>query len=202
VQAPHRMSGPLLALGLGLVLVLVLGGCGERPVDWNAPENFLYREASKKTDQGAQLEYWSLVDASCSAVYAALADVEHYADFIPGVDRTQILNVTPGSKTVQIAQRVIGRQSNAKVEWKLEPDKRTIEFKTLQADLNYNDGNYRMEESPDGKRCLVRSVFLVKEGQGLTQSVPIGVLTQGTREAFLSAAKGVKSRAVGTRRTG
>ena len=116
--------------------------------------------------------------------------------------RTQILTVTPTSKTIQIAQRVIGRQSNAKVEWKFDRDKREIDFKTVQADLNYNDGSYRLEESPDGKRCLVRSTFLVKEGQGMTQAVPIGVLTSGTREAFLSAAKGVKSRAVSARPTG
>jgi ribosome-associated toxin RatA of RatAB toxin-antitoxin module len=191
----RRMSR-LLALGLALA------ACGERGVDWSAPENFLYREASSKTDQGAELRYQSLVDAPCQALYDALADVEHYADFIPGVDRTQILMTTPNSKTVQIAQRVIGRQSNAKVEWKFDRDKREVDFKTLSSDLSYNDGSYRFEESPDGKRCLVRTVFLVREGQGMAQSVPIGVLTQGTREAFLSAAKGVKSRAAGTRRTG
>ena len=198
MPAMRRMSRSLLALGLGLGLA----ACGERGVDWSAPENFLYRESSKKGDGGVQLDYWSLVDASCSAVYDALVDVEHYADFIPGVDRTQILHVTPTSKTIQIAQRVIGRQSNAKVEWKFDRDKREIDFKTLQADLNYNDGTYRLEESPDGKRCLVRTTFLVKEGQGLAQAVPIGVLAAGTHEAFLAAAKGVKSRAVGTRPTG
>ena len=196
MPAMRRVSGPMLALGI------LLGACGQQGVDWSAPENFVYRESSKKTDQGAQLEYWSLVDAPCPALYDALGDVEHYADFVPGVDRTQIIDVKPNSKTIQIAQRVIGRQSNAKVEWKFDRDKREIDFKTLQADLNYNDGSYRLEESPDGKRCLVRTTFLVREGQGMTQSVPIGVLTAGTREAFLSAAKGVKSRAIGTRRTG
>jgi ribosome-associated toxin RatA of RatAB toxin-antitoxin module len=193
MQAIRRVSGQL-ALGL------VLAACGERGVDWSAPENFLYREASKKTDEGAQLDYWSLVDAACQALYDALADVEHYADFVPGVDRTQILSIGPNSKTVQIAQRVIGRQSNAKVEWNFDREKREIHFKTLSADLNYNDGSYRLEESPDGKRCLVRTTFLVHEGRGTAQAVPIGVLTQGTREAFLAAARGVKSRAVGTRR--
>src|SRR5437867_4221881 len=50
---------------------------------------------------------------------------------------------------------------------------------------------------PDGKRCLVRSRFLVKEGQGMAQSVPIGVLAAGTKDAFLAAAQGVKKRAAG-----
>lgn len=196
MPAMRWVSGSVLTLGLAL------GACGERGVDWSAPENFLYRESSKKTDEGAQLEYGSLVDAPCPPLYDALADVEHYADFIPGVDRTQILNITPNSKTIQIAQRVIGRQSNAKVEWKFDREKREISFKTLSADLSYNDGTYRLEASPDGKRCLVRTTFLVREGQGMAQAVPLGVLTQGTRETFLSAAKGVKSRAVGTRPTG
>jgi ribosome-associated toxin RatA of RatAB toxin-antitoxin module len=173
----------------------LLAACGEAGVDWSKPENFLLRERSAKKDDGVELQYWSLVDASCQSVYDALADVEHYPDFVPGVDRAQILAVDGGSKTVQIAQRVIGRQSNAKVQWTFHPEKRQIDFKTLNSDLNYNDGHYEMDASPDGRRCLVRSTFLVKQGQGMAQAVPIGVLAAGTREAFLAAAQGVKKRA-------
>ena len=180
---------------LGLTLLLVT--CSEGGVDWNAPENLVLREKSAKVNEGVQLEYWSLVDAGCQAVYDALVDIEHYPDFIPGVDRANLLNVTPTSKTVQIAQRVIGRQSNAKVEWKFDRQKRIIDFTTLSSDLSFNDGHYEFEDAPDGKRCLVRTTFLVKEGEGMTQAVPIGVLAQGTHDAFLAAAKGVKNRAVG-----
>jgi len=178
-----------------LGLALVLAACGEKGVDWNAPENLMLRENSAKKDDGVQLGYWSLVDASCKAVYDALIDVEHYPEFIPGVDRTQILSVEGNSKTVQIAQRVIGRQSNAKVKWTFNADKRQIDFTTIASDLNFNDGHYELDGSPDGKRCLVRTTFLVKQGQGMTQAVPIGVLAAGTREAFLAAAQGVKKRA-------
>jgi ribosome-associated toxin RatA of RatAB toxin-antitoxin module len=178
-----------------LGLTLLLAGCGGKGVDWSKPEDFLLREESTKTNDGVQLKYWSLVDATCQAIYKALVDVEHYPDFVPGVDRSQILAVTDRSKTVQIAQRVIGRQSNAKVEWKFDPEKRQIDFKTLSSDLSYNDGHYEFEESPDKRRCLVQTTFLVKEGQGMTQSVPIGVLAAGTRESFLAAAQGVKKRA-------
>jgi len=166
---------------LGLTLLLV--ACGEGDVDWNAPENFVLREKSAKVGEGVQLEYWSLVDAGCQPVYDALVDIEHYPDFIPGVDRANLLNVTPTSKTVQIAQRVIGRQSNAKVEWTFHPEKHEIDFKTLSSDLNFNDGHYELEPSPDG--------------QGMAQSVPIGVLAAGTKDAFLAAAQGVKKRAAG-----
>ena len=132
-------------------------------------------------------------------MYEAITDVEHYPDFVPGVDRAQILELDGTTKTVQIAQRVIGRQSNAKVKWTFHPDKRQIDFTTLSSDLNYNDGHYELEASPDGKRCLVRSTFVVKPGQGMAQGVPIGVLAAGTREAFLSAAQGVKKRATGVK---
>ena len=178
-----------------LGLVLIAAACGETGIDWTKPENFLLREKSAKKDDGVQLDYWSLVDASCKAVYDALADVEHYPDFIPGVDRAQILSVDANTKTIQIAQRVIGRQANAKVKWTFHPDSRQIDFTTLNADLNYNDGHYELEPSPDSKRCLVRSTFVVKQGQGMAQAVPIGVLAAGTREAFLAAAQGVKKRA-------
>jgi len=180
-------------------LVAVLVACGETGVDWSKPENFLYREKSSKKDDGVQLEYWSLVDAPCKPVYDALTDVEHYPDFIPGVDRSNLLEVDGNSKTIQIAQRVIGRQSNAKVKWTFHPDKQQIDFTTINSDLNYNDGHYELQPSPDGKRCLVRSTFIVKQGTGMAQGVPIGVLAAGTREAFLGAAQGVKKRATGAK---
>jgi ribosome-associated toxin RatA of RatAB toxin-antitoxin module len=198
------MEGAMRA-GLRLLTALLtlgpIAGCGEPPVDWSAPENFLLREKSTKENEGIQLEYASLVDAPCQPVYDALIDIEHYPDFIPGIDRTQILSSTGSSKTVQIAQRVIGRQSNATVEWKFDPAKKAIDFKTLSSDLNYNDGRYALESSPDQKRCLVRSTFLVKEGQGMVQSVPVGVLAAGTRDAFLAAARGVAQRAKGQPKT-
>jgi ribosome-associated toxin RatA of RatAB toxin-antitoxin module len=178
-----------------LALTALAAGCGERGVDWSSQENFVLREESAKKDNGVELRYWSLVDVPCQAVYDALSDVEHYADFVPGVDRTQILTTGPDSKTIQIAQHVVGRQSNAKVEWRFKPKERQIDFTTINSDLSYNDGHYEMEDSPDKNRCLVRSTFLVKEGQGQTQQVPIGVLASGTREAFLAAAQGVKKRA-------
>ena len=121
----------------------------------------------------------------------ALVDVEHYPEFVPGVDHVSLLEQTPTSKTVQIAQRVIGRQSSAKVEWTFDPQRKKIDFRTLQSDLTYNDGNYQLEQSPDGKRCLVRSSFLVKEGRGLS----LGALAQATRESFTAAARGVRKRA-------
>jgi ribosome-associated toxin RatA of RatAB toxin-antitoxin module len=181
---------------LGVALVTV--ACGDRAVDWSKPENFILRETSVSKDDGAQLEYWSLVDAACQPVYDALVDVEHYPDFIPGVDRTQLLTVDGRSKTIQIAQHVIGRQSNAKVKWTFDPERKQVDFTTLDSDLNFNDGHYALEPSPDGKRCLVHSTFLVKPGHGMAQSVPIGVLTTGTREAFLAAARGVRKRAGGS----
>src|SRR5262249_31585698 len=98
-----------------------------------------------------------------------------------------------------IAQRVIGRQANAKVRWNLFPDRRRIEFTTLVSNLSRNDGSYEIQPSPDGTRCLVRSAFLVREGEGQAQSVPIGVVVSGTRESFLAAARGVKQRAMGTK---
>ena len=179
----------------GLLLLFV--ACGEGGVDWNAPENLVLREKSAKVGEGVQLEYWSLVDAGCQPVYDALTDVEHYPDFVPGVDRANLIDETPNSKVVQIAQRVIGRQSNAKVKWTFDKSKRTVDFTTLTSDLNFNDGHYEMESSPDGKRCLVRTTFIVKEGEGRTQSVPIGVLAAGTRDTFLAAARGIKKRVAG-----
>jgi ribosome-associated toxin RatA of RatAB toxin-antitoxin module len=173
-----------------VLLVVLLAAC-DRSVDWSAPENLLLRDKATDRNGFVELDYWSLVDAPCQRIYEALVDVEHYPDFIPGVQRVQLLGQSERSKTVQIAQNVIGRQANAKVEWMFDPKQREIQFKTLASDLTYNDGYYKFEESPDGKRCLVKTLFLVKQAQGLS----LGALGQATRETYLAAARGVKKRA-------
>ena len=118
-------------LGIGLVLA----ACGEKAIDWAGPENLLVREKSAKRDNGVQLDYWSLIDLPCKPIYDALVDVEHYPEFIPNVDRAQIVTQAEGSKTILIAQRVISRQSNAKVEWTFDPAKPQIEFKDEQPEI-------------------------------------------------------------------
>jgi hypothetical protein len=173
----------------GLVLGLC-AGCGGG-VDWQDPENLLYRESAADDSGRVRLEYWSLLDVACDPIYDALADVDHYHEFIPGVDSTQLVASTQNTKTIQIAQRVIGRQTSAKVEWTFNRDKRTIDFRTLASDLTYNDGHYALEASPDGKRCLIRTTFFVKEGRGLS----VGALQQATRESFVTAARAIRKRA-------
>jgi ribosome-associated toxin RatA of RatAB toxin-antitoxin module len=181
---------PRVSSSLVLCLTLLLGcDLGE---DWKWPANLLIRVNYTDRDGFVELDYWSLVDAPCDRVYEALVDVEHYPEFIPGVQRVQLLEKTERAKTVQIAQDVIGRQANAKVQWMFDPAKREIQFKTLASDLTYNDGYYKFEESPDKTRCLVKVLFMVKQSQGLS----LGALGQATRESYLAAARGVKKRAV------
>src|SRR5262249_49962018 len=64
---------------------LLLAACGG-DVDWSAPENLLMYEKTTDRDGFVELDYRSLIDAPCQRVYEALVDVEHYPDFIPGVD--------------------------------------------------------------------------------------------------------------------
>jgi len=183
----------------GIVLMaivgLAIGGCSrEKQIDWNAPENFFYHENSSNTDDAVELTYWALVDAPADAVYSALADVEHYAQFVDGVDRTQLLSGDANKKKIMIAQRVIGRQNNAQVVWTFHPEEKKIDFDTEQSDLYYNEGHYEVIPSPDGKRSLVKVVFKVKESEHV--NIPRGVLASTTRDSFGSAAKSIKKRAV------
>jgi ribosome-associated toxin RatA of RatAB toxin-antitoxin module len=177
----------VLATAVGFALV----GCDRGSVDWSAPENVVHREKLTEQAGGALIEYWSLLDLPCPPVFDALIDVEHYPEFVPGVDSVSLVAQTPTSKTVQIAQRVIGRQASAKVEWTFDRDRRRVDFRTITSDLTYNDGNYQLHPSPDGTRCAVHSSFLVKEGRGLS----LGALAQATRETFMAAARGVRRRA-------
>jgi len=189
--------GSLVTAGLGAVLLLA--GCGSRGVDWSAPENPLLREESAAKDGGVELQYWSLMDSPCKPIYDALSDFEHYREFIPGVDNTSLLAASGDTKTILIAQRVIGRQNNAKVEWKLDPAKPRIEFKTLASDVSFNSGYYEFEPSPDGKRCLLHTLFLVKGKEGGGDNVAVDALAQATRDGYVAAAQAVKKRATGAK---
>jgi ribosome-associated toxin RatA of RatAB toxin-antitoxin module len=165
-------------------------------VDWSAPENLILREKRGETNGTMKLEYWSLVDTSCKSIYDALQDLEHYPEFIPGIDNVQVIGRTDNTKTVLITQRVLSRHSNAKVEWTFDPARPQVSFKTLTSDFAYNEGEYQFETSPDGKRCLVKTAFQVKSAPGVTP-VALNVLAQATRESFLKASEGVKKRAAG-----
>ncbi len=183
-------------LGVSLTLVIA-AACSRGPsIDWSAKENFFAVEKSQETDDGARLEFHSLVDAPAEAVYRALADVEHYASFVDGVSESALVSADQNTKVIQITETVIGRQSRARVKWTLHPAQRKIEFETQQSDANYNDGTYQVIASPDDKRCYVVSVFHVQT-KGAPQNVPIGVLKSATRESFEKAAHSVKRRALG-----
>jgi ribosome-associated toxin RatA of RatAB toxin-antitoxin module len=191
------MRAGLAIAGLGVGLLLA--GCGQKGVDWSAKENVLLREETAQKDGGVELQYWSLIDSPCKPIFDALADVEHYRDFIPGVDSTSLLAASGDTKTVLIAQRVIGRQNNAKVEWKFDAAKPRIEFKTLASDFSFNTGYYDFEQSPDGKRCLLHTVFLVKQKEGTGEMVAESTLAQATRDGYVAAANAVKKRATGAK---
>jgi ribosome-associated toxin RatA of RatAB toxin-antitoxin module len=192
------MNARWITVGGLLSLAVLVAGCGDGAVDWAAPENLILREKSVEKNGKAELEYWSLVDAPCQAIYDALVDVEHYPEFIPGVDTTQIIARTDNSKTVLIAQRVVARQSNAKVQWTFDPARRNIQFKTLTSDFSFNDGRYSFEESPDKKRCLVKTVYEIRPAEG-GQPTPLSSLRQSMRDSHLAASAGVKKRVTGAK---
>ena len=173
--------------------ILLVSGCKAPSIDWSAKENFFASEKSEKTNDGARLEFHSLVDVTAAEMYRALADAEHYASFIDGVTESSLVSGGQNTKVTQITQTVIGRQAHAQVRWTLHPDDMRIEFETVQSDANYNDGSYKIIASPDGIRCYIISIFDVKE-KGAPPNVPIGVLQSATREGFAKAAHSIKLR--------
>ena len=181
---------------LKLVLLSSVVACGERGVDWSAPESLIAREEVAEQGEGVKLEYWSLLDAPCKAVYDALADVEHYPEFVPGVDTAQIVGRTENTKTILVAQRVLNRTANQKAEWRLDPGKPLVEFRTLTSDTSFNDGRHEFEPSPDGARCSVHTTFVVKPAPGGT-APSRDALRQATHDSFLAAIGGVRKRAAG-----
>ncbi|MGH7899512.1 MAG: SRPBCC family protein [Candidatus Binatia bacterium] len=186
---------------MGLLLVSLalsfVAACEEKPsIDWSAKENLVAHESvGKNDDDSVRLEFHSLVDAPADAVYQALAEPENYSVFVRGVTDSGKISGEGNSRVIHITQNVIGRQTRAKTKYTFHPDKKTIDFKTLESDTTFTEGSYEIVPSDDGKRSYVISIFNVREKSG--QKMPPGVVVSGTRESFLEAARSVKARALG-----
>ena len=189
------------AVAHAFVLVAVslsLGACrgsSTPEIDWERPESFFIVDKSERTEDGVNLEFHFLIDAPAAGVYKALAGVEHYASFIPGVQKSVLVSSTASTKTIDIAQTVIGVQNRAQVVWTLDRKNRTVSFETVRSDGSMNNGNYHVYSSPDGRRCYVVAKFDVHQ-TGLARAAPIGLLAKSIRDSVGEAAKAIKQRAL------
>lgn len=179
-----------------LVLLLLCAACARDRFDWEQKEDFMLSQSEKTLDDGSvRMQFVSLVNAPADDLFKAFADVEHHAEFITGVTESTLVSSAGNAKVVDITNQVLGRPNRAKIEWTIEPGRRTLSFKTLEAQFTDNSAEYAIEPSPDGTRSRVTTVYYLRDKGG--HPFPLHALRMAIRDSYVAAVSSVKRRALG-----
>ena len=81
------------------------------------------------------------------------------------------------------------------IEWTIEPQKRTLSFKTVEAQFTDNSAEYTIEPSPDGKRSKITTIYYLRDKGG--HPFPLHSLRSAIKENYVKALESVKRRALG-----
>ncbi len=179
-----------------LVVLLLSAAClrGER-FDWEHQEDFmLSRSEDTLKDGSVRMEFVSLVNAPADALFMAFSDVEHHAEFVEGVTESKLVSSKDNKKTIDITNQVLGRPNRATIEWTIEPQKRKLSFKTIEARFTDNSAEYTIDPSPDGTRSRVTTLYYLRDKGA---PFPLHSLRTAIRESYLAALGSVKRRALG-----
>ena len=179
-----------------LVLLLLCAACSRGRFDWEQKEDFMLSQSEKTLDDGSvRMEFVSLVNAPADPLFLAFSDVEHHAEFVTGVTETRLVSSSGNKKVIDITNQVLGRPNRAKIEWTIEPQKRQLSFKTVEAEYTDNSAEYTLEPSPDGKRTRVNTIYYLRDKGG--HPFPLHSLRMAIRDGYVGAVSSVKRRALG-----
>ena len=179
-----------------LVLLLLCAACSRDRFDWGGKEDFLLSQSEETQGDGSvRMEFVSLMNAPADALFMAFSDVEHHAEFVEGVTESKLVSSKDNTKTIDITNQVLGRPNRAKIEWTIEPQKRKLSFKTVEAQFTDNSAEYAIEPSPDGTRSRVTTIYYLRDKGG--HPFPLYSLRTAIRDNYVEAVSSVKRRALG-----
>jgi ribosome-associated toxin RatA of RatAB toxin-antitoxin module len=187
----------LICLAAVALAFLLLAGCHRDKFDWEQHEDFMLSQSEEQLEDGSvRMSFVSMVNAPADKLFSALSDVEHHAEFIEDVSESKLISSEGDrKKVVDITNRVLGRPNQAKIEWTINPETRTIAFKTIESRFTDNSAEYKIEPSPDGKRARVTTVYYLRDKGG--HPFPLHLLRMAIRDSYVASVSGVKRRALG-----
>ncbi len=179
-----------------LALLLMSAACLRERFDWEQKEDYMLSQSDDTLKDGSvRMEYVSLVNAPADALFMAFSDVEHHAEFVTGVTESKLVSSKGNTKTIDITNEVLGRPNRATIEWTIEPQKRTLSFKTVEAQFTDNSAEYTIEPSPDGERSKITTIYYLRDKGG--HPFPLHSLRSAIKENYVKALESVKRRALG-----
>jgi hypothetical protein len=180
-----------------LALALLGTGCTRGDFDWAQGEDFLLeKKVEQKADGSVEMDFVSLVNAPGEEIYKAFIDVENHDKFIDGVTESKVVSSVGGTKKViDVTNNVLGRPNRAQIEWTIDRDRKRVSFRTVKSDYTDNSADYQVEVSPDGKRALITTHYVLRDKGG--HPFPIHTLKQGVIDGHLAAVRSIKRRVLG-----
>jgi hypothetical protein len=186
-----------LRWAFALALATMVAACGGGDTfDWEQFEDFTVEKSYEEQPDGAvKMTYIGLVNAPRDALFTALSDVEHHDEFIEDVKEVKLVSSKGNKKVVDIRNRVLGRDNEARIEWTIDEPSYRMAFKTVQAKFTDNSAEYVIESSPDGKRSRITTVYFLRDKGG--HPFPLHLLKTAIDESYMKSVRGVKRRALG-----
>jgi hypothetical protein len=157
---------------------------------WKQAKEIVAENFSKE-DGVTKTHFVSVVNAPLDKVQSAIWDVEHSAQAVENISKSDLVKQQGDTKTVAINLQALNLPLQHYVmEFTLHPQKHRITFKTVQSQAQDIEGFYQLEASPDGSRT--RIVYESNARDKVAVPFPQSVVNSANRETFVNTIRGIE----------
>jgi preprotein translocase subunit YajC len=186
------MNKKVIGIVVGVVVLVVAVyfiQLQRQAAKWKEAKEIAEESITKEGDV-TTLRFVSVVEGPLDRVQAALWGVERGAETIENIKRVEVVKEEGNTKVVKMDLRALNLPlQRYTMEFKLDPERHRIAFKTLESQTQMLDGAYTLEASPDGSKTSV--VYVTEARQKVALPFPQGVLDSANREVFVNTMRGV-----------
>lgn len=184
--------------GIGAVAVLVIGllvykamGLRSEAAKWSGPIKEIVEEDVKHDGTVTHARYVSIIDAPVDTVQKIIWDVQSSPTMVENIKMAKVLEDKGNVKIVEInLQALTLPLQNFTMEWTLHPEDHRITFKTIKSQAQDIEAEYKLEQSPDGKRT--RLVYTTTSKDKIAVPFPQSVLDSANRETYVNTVRGIE----------
>ncbi len=186
-------------LGAIAVVVLVVIGFAiykvvsvrSEAAKWAGPMKEIVDEKVTHEDSVTRTQFVSLINGPIDAVQKAIWDVENSQNTVENIKMSKLLESKDDTKLVEINLQSLNLPlQNLTMQWTLYPNEHRITFKTVKAQAQDIEGEYKLEGSPDGTKT--RLVYTTVSKDKIALPFPQSVLDSANRETYVNTVRGIE----------
>lgn len=191
------MNAKTIGAVVGVLVLAVVGFGGYKYMQlqaeakkWAGPHKEIVEESVSKDGAVTTSHFVSLINAPRAAVEKVLSEPERGQEMIENITLSKLLKTEGNTKLVEMNVRALNLPLQFyTMQFTYEPDKHRIAFKTVESQAQDIDGEYILEESPDGK--TTRVIYTSKSRDKIALPFPQSVVDSANREVFVNTMRGV-----------